>query len=62
MKKRRTPSVHALGELTGAGDFRSLCNAGMVTGPYATLDVSLLHNKVNCQRCLRRMGEVTQGD
>ncbi len=61
MKQRRVPSVHAVGELTGAGEYRSLCNAGMVTGPYRSLIVDPT-KPVDCERCLRRMGEVTQGD
>ena len=61
MKQRRPLSIHAVGEKTGTGEYRSLCNAGMVTGPYRSLVVDP-SKPVNCERCLRRMGEVTQGD
>jgi hypothetical protein len=53
--RRHTPQVHAIGEMTGAGNFRSLCAAGLVTGPNrmkggAVPDLGL----VSCQRCLDR--------
>lgn len=46
--------IHAPGERTGTGNRRSLCNQGMIEGPWGRLRFSERMDEVNCQKCRER--------
>ena len=57
MARFRELKVHALGEMNGAGNCRTLCDYYMATGPVDTARWSVEPSEVTCEACRKVMAD-----